>query len=569
MTIRQRWSLDPLLTPPHRPDGGNQNTTAFMAKQMMEISTSKTVSNTLGNYNSRTYQGKAWTQAEYEFENKRGELGRQYGVRDWSRANLNFEIVRKNGIAIAQPIDHSKPPLQERWQRRIDEGYKAIVNTKTGPKKKPIKKSEIKMIMFDLGGNRQRMHAIAFDRPVKLGKNGIGLNGDVQRTAAVEEWAKDCYNYMAKRFGAENIIDFVVHLDETNPHIHCIVVPLTRDGKLSYTELFGGSHAQAKARAEKDGTNPSFRKGISEYHKELHSDFARQVGDKWGLERGDDVKITGNTHKSTAESLKEKNVLEEEIKAAEEAAKEADEALSFKNKSLAKIGITPVRKKTDLEAENERLAAEKEEANKIAREEREKATAATKRADTAYNRGLTDGKQQEKDSLQTRIKAAKDEVRQDLPAEIRKMANFKAEEKDSPELIATHWRWSENERVKAKKQLQSITSQLSESNSLLKALLSIPIIKAAVEAIRWVFGYPHTLNYGMDAGKVNAISNALDLAEGVDGRKKLGKTLISLASEGFKPAETTLDKVEDEVNRVAEGTHKHLSEEQRSITLHR
>ena len=50
-------------------------TLRVMAKQMMEVSTSKTVSSTLGNYNSRTYQGRAWTQAEYEYENAAGSDG--------------------------------------------------------------------------------------------------------------------------------------------------------------------------------------------------------------------------------------------------------------------------------------------------------------------------------------------------------------------------------------------------------------------------------------------------------------------------------------------------------------
>lgn len=526
----------------------------------MEISTHKSVSNRLGDYNSRTYQGKAWTKAEYEFENNRGELGRQYGVRDWSRASLNFEVVKKNGILTVQPIDHSKPSLQERWQRRIDEGYKAVVNTKTGPKKKPIRKTEIKMVMFDLGGDRQRMHAIAFDREVKLGKRGIGLNGDVRRKADIEQWAKDCYAFMAKKYGAENIIDFVVHLDETNPHIHCIIVPLTRDGKLSYTELFGGSHAQATARAAQDGSKPSFRKGISDYHLALHSEFAREVGDKWGLERGDDIKITGNTHKSTAESLREKNALEEEIEEKhgsvlsltnrqtelqgkvenlEEASRRADENLTIKNKLLSKMGVQIVRPTLEIEDENERLKRQKEEALKVAQEEKKKAAEATKRAKTARSEGAaeerrkdiaydTDGKQMLK----------KDGVTPWTNAEIRTWYSKQHKE--------------DGEKIKA----------LTSKTGLLKGLI-IPIIEAALDAIRWFFAYPHNLNYGIDKDRVQTINEALNMVEGADARNELGKALVGYAASGYEKASPlTVEKIEREVEKIADGTHKNLAADQ-------
>lgn len=545
----------------------------------MEISTHKSVSNRLGDYNSRTYQGKAWTKAEYEFENNRGELGRQYGVRDWSRASLNFEVVKKNGILTVQPIDHSKPSLQERWQRRIDEGYKAVVNTKTGPKKKPIRKTEIKMVMFDLGGDRQRMHAIAFDREVKLGKRGIGLNGDVRRKADIEQWAKDCYAFMAKKYGAENIIDFVVHLDETNPHIHCIIVPLTRDGKLSYTELFGGSHAQATARAAQDGSKPSFRKGISDYHLALHSEFAREVGDKWGLERGDDIKITGNTHKSTAESLREKNALEEEIEEKhgsvlsltnkemqlqskvddlEDANRRADESLTLKNKALSAIGIKPVRPTLDIEDENERLKRQKEEALKVAQEEKKKAAEATKRANSTYSKGVEDGKQ-----------LGEQEARQKVASEIRKLANFKHVDGDSPELIAQRWRKNYDGRLEAEKEVQNLKGNVGllekAIQDILAGLMGFPIIRLAVNALRYIFANPQLTsarNTILDSSQVEKVNNALCLVDKDGDRKLLGKAIVELAAADFNPTDYVRGKVDSEVQKVADGTHTNLSQEE-------
>ena len=542
-------------------------TLRVMAKQMMEISTSKTVSNNLGNYNSRTFQGRAWTQQEYEFENDKGIPGRQYGVRDWSRASLNFEVVKKNGIVMVQPIDHSKPSLQQRWQRRIDEGYKAVVHTKTGDKKKPIKKTEIKMVMFDLGGDRRRMHELAFDREVKLGKRGIGQNGDVRRRADIERWAKDCYEYMAKRFGAENIIDFVVHLDETNPHIHCIIVPLTRDGRLSCTDLFGGGRAQAKERAKREGTSPNFAKGLSETTKQLHSEFAREVGDKWGLERGDDIKITGNTHKSTAESLREKNALEKEIEEKhgsvlsltnrqtelqgkvenlEEASRRAEESLTTKNKLLSKMGVQIVRPTLDIEDENERLKRQKEEALKVAQEEKKKAAAATKRAETARSEG------------------AADERKKDIAYD---GEGNPIRHKDGTPWTNSELRsWYTRQHKDDERQIKALTAKVG----LMKGLI-VPIIEAAINALRWLFAYPHIVNNsGIDKARAKTIDKALSLADGADKRLELGKSLIALAHDDIQPSKTTLTCIENEVAKIANGTHKHLShEETQSIKSHR
>lgn len=541
---------------------------------MLEISTSKTVDNALGDYIGRTRNKQEWTKEDYDWQNNKGTQGRQYGVRDWSRASLNFEVViGKHGKPVVQPIDHAKPSLQERWQQRIDEGYKAVVHTKKGDVRKPIKKSEIKIVKMELGGNRDRMHELAFDRKVNLGKRGIGTNGDVHRREDIERWAIDCYNHLAKKYGAENIIDFVVHLDETNPHIHVTLVPLTQDGKLSYTELFGGSHAQAVAAAKADGTKPNFQKQMSEYTKQLHTDFFNDVGAKWGLDRGDDIKITGNTHKSTEESLREKNAIEEEIaqkdeqlqqknssvltltnrqtelqsrvEDLEEAERRADENLTAKNKMLAKIGIQPVRSKLSIEDENERLAKEKEEALKIAREQKEKATAATRRAETARSEG------------------AEEERRKDIA--------YDTEGKPMLRKNGTPWTnaeirdWYSKQHKEDGEKIKALTAK----TGLLKGLI-LPIIEAALDAIRWFFAYPHALNYGIDKDRVQTINEALGMVED-DARNELGKALVGYAASGYeKASHLTIEKLEDEVAMIAAGTHKHLAQGQgESVGLHK
>ena len=94
--------------------------------------------------------------------------------------------------------------------------------------------------------------------------------------------AKDIYDFCCREFGEENVVSFIVHLDELNPHAHAVIVFITKDGRLSAKDFFGGNDMnQARTRM-----------------RELHSRLA-EVNEKYGLERGDDITITGAKHKST------------------------------------------------------------------------------------------------------------------------------------------------------------------------------------------------------------------------------------------------------------------------------
>ena len=52
--------------------------------------------------------------------------------------------------------------------------------------------------------------------------------------AKVEQYNffSDCYKFFAERYGEENIIAAVVHNDETTPHMHLNLMPVTKDGRL-------------------------------------------------------------------------------------------------------------------------------------------------------------------------------------------------------------------------------------------------------------------------------------------------------------------------------------------------
>lgn len=95
----------------------------------------------------------------------------------------------------------------------------------------------------------------------------------------------DCYQFFAERYGEENIIAAVVHNDETTPHMHLNLMPVTKDGRLCSKQLFDKPQLQ-----------------------QLQTDFYETIGKRWGLQRGKEG--SQKKHLSTAE-FKAKKIIEQ------------------------------------------------------------------------------------------------------------------------------------------------------------------------------------------------------------------------------------------------------------------
>lgn len=110
-----------------------------------------------------------------------------------------------------------------------------------------------------------------------------------------QQFFVDCTRFFAERYGEENIISAVVHIDETTPHLHLNLIPIA-DGRLCAKTLFDRKELQ-----------------------NLQTDFHSVVGKKWNLQRGKE----GSTakHLDTA-AYKLKKMSE----AADQAELRADEA---------------------------------------------------------------------------------------------------------------------------------------------------------------------------------------------------------------------------------------------------
>lgn len=137
-----------------------------------------------------------------------------------------------------------------------------------------------------MGGNREVMRNLAFGNQKVDWEHGAD-NSDLKRMPEIESWAKDAYAFMCKKFGEQNIAAFVVHLDEANPHVHCTVLPLTEKNRFSFKKIFT------------KGVNT--REALVEYMESLHTEYAEEVGLKYGMERGDSIKETGAVHRTTEE----------------------------------------------------------------------------------------------------------------------------------------------------------------------------------------------------------------------------------------------------------------------------
>ncbi len=252
------------------------------AKQVMDFRPSKGITTAQSNEHQRRWTEKGWQSAVAQ------------GNYDRSRERLNFEI--RNGKVC--PVDKSRSIPERMAEILRDRGIKDPNEGLEEPRFRTV-------VNFIFGGSRERMTELAFgnqkvdlthgaDNRRSSESHQAGLNGRVaseegeanshlHRCKNIEDWAKDVYRFVADKYGEENIVAFIVHLDETNPHTHCTLLPI-KDGKFAYKQIFAG----------KDKYEFSARM------KALHSEFA-EVNKRWGMERGSSVSETGARHRTTEE----------------------------------------------------------------------------------------------------------------------------------------------------------------------------------------------------------------------------------------------------------------------------
>lgn len=53
-----------------------------------------------------------------------------------------------------------------------------------------------------------------------------------------DRYFKESFDFLKNRYGEKNLVGCTVHYDETTPHMHYYVVPVTKDGRLSAKDIF-------------------------------------------------------------------------------------------------------------------------------------------------------------------------------------------------------------------------------------------------------------------------------------------------------------------------------------------
>ena len=295
---------------------------------------------------------RGWDEKTYHLKNQ--DTNNHY---DFTRKHLNFEINRKGEIV---PLCSDPMPLHERLLQRLDElGFKPykdknnlIGNSDNSPNC---------TVGIIVSGDHKVLTRLAFgdqDVDFSLQKS----NAHVTLKQGIKDWAMDTYEWACHRWGAENIIGFDVHLDETTPHIHIQMIPVAKakargrasvkyvhkDDKTNILtqkewkklpeEIRSDFVRTEVERREKECVSYARVWGEDKYavgrtYYQMHTDYYNKVGHKYGLERGDDIAMLPS---------EEKRERVHKNKAVLEAERQAKDAI------------------TNAQAENQRLEGQKE-----------------------------------------------------------------------------------------------------------------------------------------------------------------------------------------------------------------
>ena len=132
----------------------------------------------------------------------------------------------------------------------------------------------------------KRLDTLTLQRKIRsdaILMNSFVIGSDGEFFKGMRAWEQhaffeDCARFFMDKYGYENMLSAVVHVDETTPHLHLNFVPIN-DGRLSSKSLFD-------------------RKKLAELQTELWE----QVGKKYGLQRGKEnshaTHITAAEHKA-------------------------------------------------------------------------------------------------------------------------------------------------------------------------------------------------------------------------------------------------------------------------------
>lgn len=231
---------------------------------------------------------------------KRGDI---VGIERENEREENYKSTRNPQIDKSKTcLNCHTMPYEKKYLSFIDERIKRL-----SPKRK-IKDDTVLITSFILGSDKE-----FFDR----------ITAEQQK-----QFFADCTDFFSERYGKENVVSAVVHLDESTPHLHFNLMPVT-DGRLCAKELFDRTAL-----------------------RDLQTDFYEAIGKKYGLERGKEGSTAKRLDTVAYKTKKMAEAAEAKIREAEEAqvaAKPVKELLeSYQSAKSEKIPFSGKKKETEI-----------------------------------------------------------------------------------------------------------------------------------------------------------------------------------------------------------------------------
>lgn len=153
----------------------------------------------------------------------------------------------------------------------------------------------------------------------------------------IQLYKDDILPMLEDTFGADNIIGSAIHVDESKPHLHVDIVPLTPEGKLSAKQVVGG-------RGKMHQRQKQWLEAMQEKRPDLN--FERKKDGVNGLALD---KLKELTEQATAEAKKATDKEWERINSAKAELNETKTGLNKFNNTLNRLGESLVEREDDLD----------------------------------------------------------------------------------------------------------------------------------------------------------------------------------------------------------------------------
>lgn len=176
--------------------------------------------------------------------------------------------------------------------------------------------------------------------------------------AKIESFFEACLEWNEHQFGARNTLHWAIHYDEKTPHLHVLMTPITKlkreNGKLKMGDK--ERYSSADFLGGRDGL------------RKIQTEFAKEVGERHGLERG----VEGSKARHTGQAEWVAELGKQAVTVEREKAKVTAEAARFEDEREVIIEQLGRREAAVTEREmwvEEKLAKERESIdNRLAKE---------------------------------------------------------------------------------------------------------------------------------------------------------------------------------------------------------